>query len=273
MRFSLTVAVFALALGANLANARAQYETPKPIPSTTSLPELRQQAISRAAAERFHIGLAAIDARDWSKARSEFLAIVAINPPEPEGSSAWYDLAIAQAHLGDNAGAAQSLHRAIDLDPGFLAAMANLIAVDLASGDLPDARKIADRFIAIAPDSARALYSRGLVALRSGDSGTARADFSKLLRGDPQYAVAHYDLGVAESQLGHYAEALREFTAAVQISPAYARARFALGTVLLHNGDRTAAREAFDRAARDATDDSSLRELAIQLRDAIAAPH
>ncbi len=273
MRFSLTIAVFALAVGANLVNARAQYETAKPLPSTTSIPELRRQAVARAAAERFHIGLAAIDARDWNKARAEFLATVAMNPPEPEGSSAWYDLAIAQAQLGENTGASQSLHRALDLDPGFLAAMANLIAVDLASGDLADARKIADRFIAIAPDSARALYSRGLVALHGGDPATARADFSKLLQNDPQYAVAHYDLGVAESQSGHFAEALREFTAAVQLSPAYARARFAMGTVLLHNGDRTGARAAFDRAAKDATDDSSLRELAIQLRDAIAAPH
>ena len=267
------IALFAFAAGANLATARAQYETPRPLPRTTSLPELRQQAIVRGAAERFHVGLAALEKRDWETARAEFNAIVMMDPPEPEGSSAWYDLALAQSNLGDNAAAAQSLHRAIARDPGFLAAMANLISVDLASGDLKDARVTADRFIAAAPDSARALYSRGLIALQTNDFATARNDFSKLLRSDPQYAVAHYDLGVAETKTGNYAEAQREFTAAVQIAPSYARARFALGTVLLRSGDRSAARAAFDRAARDATDDTALRELAIQLRDAIAAPH
>jgi tetratricopeptide (TPR) repeat protein len=273
MRLRATIALFALAVGANLAIGRAQYEAPKPLPATTSLPELRRQAIGRAATERFHVGLDALAKRDWAGARAEFNAIVAMDPPEPEGSSAWYDLALAQANLGENAAAAQSLHRAIARDSGFLAAMANLIAIDLALGDLKDARATADRFVAAAPDSARALYSRGLVALQTNDFSTARADFSKLLRGDPQYAVAHYDLGLAEVKTGNYADAQREFTAAVQIAPSYARARFALGTILLRSGDRSDARAAFDRAARDASDDTALRELAIQLRDAIGAPH
>lgn len=273
MRRSAAIAIFALILGANLATARAQYESAKPVPSTTSVPELRRVAIERAATERFHIGLQAIDDRDWAKARAEFTAVTAMNVPEPAGSSAWYDLGLSQAHLGDNAAAAASLHRAIGLDPGFLAAMANLVAVDLAVNDLRDARAVADRFVAAAPDSARALYSRGLVALHANDLATARGDFAKLLEADPQYAVAHYDLGLAESNMGRYAEAAREFTAAVSLSPAYARARFALGTLLLRSGDRSGARAAFDRAARDATDDASLRDLAIQMRDAIAAPH
>jgi len=273
MRVRGAIALFAFAIVANIVTARAQYETPRPLPATTSLPDLRRQAIARAAAERFHVGLEALANHDWARARAEFDATVAMNPPEPEGSSAWYDLALAQSHLGDNIGAAQSLHRAIALDPGFLAAMANLVAVDLASGDLKDARTTADRFVAAAPESARALYSRGLVALQTNDYSTARSDFSKLLRSDPQYAVAHYDLGLAESKSGNYPDALREFTMAVQIAPAYARARFALGTILLRTGDRGGARAAFDRAAQDATDDAGLRELAIQLRDAIAAPH
>lgn len=273
MRRSVTIAIFALILGANLAAARAQYESPKPVPSTTSVPDLRRAALARAVAERFRIGLQAIDDRDWAKARAEFTAVTGMNAAEPAGSSAWYDLGLAQAHEGDNAAAATSLHRAIALDPGFLAAMANLIAVDLAANDLRDARAVADRFIAAAPDSARALYSRGLVALRASDLATARADFAKLLQADPQYAVAHYDLGLAESNTGNYAEAAREFTAAVQLSPAYARARFALGTLLLRSGDRSGARAAFDRAARDATDDAALRDLAIQMRDAIGSPH
>ncbi|MEO9170458.1 MAG: tetratricopeptide repeat protein, partial [Candidatus Baltobacteraceae bacterium] len=262
----------ACALPMSLGNALAQYETPMPVPATTSVPQLHRAAIMRAAVERFHMGLAALDRRNYAEARTHFAAIVALDPPEPQGSTAHYDLAIAQAHLGDLQGAAQSLHLAIDADPGFLAAMANLIAVDLRLGNVRDARTTADRFVSLAPDSARALYSRGLVALQSNDYAVARDDFSKLLRSDPQYAIAHYDLGLAESKLGHYNEAQREFASAVDLAPSYARARFALGTVLLRSGDRNAARAAFDRAARDASDDPSLRDLAIEMRNAIGSP-
>lgn len=256
----------------NGANARAQYESPAPVPETTSVPELHKAAVARAVVERFHLGLAALERRDYAAARSEFSAIVALDPPEPQGSTARYDLAIADVNLGNLRDAAQSLHRAIAADPGFLAAMANLVAVDLRLGDVRDARAVADRFAELAPDSARALYSRGLAALAGNDYSAARDDFSKLLRADPQYAVAHYDLGLAETKLGYYDEAEREFSNAVALAPAYARARFALGTVLLRSGNRNAARDAFDRAARDAGDDPSLRGLAIEMRDAIDAP-
>ncbi|HEV7178511.1 MAG TPA: tetratricopeptide repeat protein [Candidatus Baltobacteraceae bacterium] len=267
-----TTAILVLILAATAAPLRAQYQTPRPMPATTSVPALHEQAVARIVIERFHSGLAAIDRRDWAQARAEFAAVVALHPAEPQGSTADYDLALAQAHLGEYGDAAASLQRALTLDPAFLAAMANLVAVDLQLGNLSEARAIADRFVELAPDSARALYSRGLVALQSNDLASARDDFSKLLRNDPQYALAHYDLGVAESRAGSYAEAQREFSSALALAPTYARARFALGTLLLRSGNRSAARAAFERAASDAAGDPSLRALALQMRDAIAAP-
>lgn len=267
-----TLALLAVIMAATSPAARAQYVPSHPTPRTTSIPQLHAQALMRVTVERFHRGLAAIDDRDWMRARDEFAAIGALHPPEPQGSTAYYDLALAQAHLGAYSDAAIALHRALALDPGFLAAMANLVAVDLASGNLSDARAAANLFIKSAPQSARALYSRGLVALALNDIAAARDDFAALLRNDPQYAVAHYDLGVAESRSGLYMEAQREFTAALRLAPTYARARFALGTLLLRNGERGAARAAFARAARDALDDPSLRTLALSMRDAISAP-
>jgi tetratricopeptide (TPR) repeat protein len=234
---------------------------------------LHRQAVERAITERFHLGLAHLDAREWDGAIAEFNAILALDPNEPQGSTAAYDLGIAQANADRNDDASHSFALALKRDPGFLAAMANLIAVDVRRGDLSGARATADRFVAAAPSSARALYSRGLVALRSGDLAIARDDFSKLLHNDPQYAVAHYDLGLANVQSGDYDAAQREFSSAVDIAPGYARARFALGTVLLHQGDRSNARLAFERASRDAGDDATLRGLADQMMQAIAAPH
>jgi len=251
--------------------ARAQmYPTPRPVPRSTDAPTLHAQAVQREVTERFGIGLAAENRNEWDRAAPEFERIVALKPPEPQGSTAHYDLGLAYAHLGRNDDAAAQFRAAIALDPGFLAAMANLIGVDLARGNIKEARAVADGFLAIAPDSARALYSRGIVALAGDDARTAQNDFGRLIASNPSYAVAHYDLGLAEMQLGRSDDALREFQTALGLAPRYARARFALATLLLKTGRRADARVAFDEVARDPNGDSALANLAGSMRDAIA---
>ncbi len=262
----------AVAFASCTVQAMAQVYGPTPAPRSTSVATLHDQAVQREIVERFHLGLAALQAHRWSDAQAEFTRVLELRPREPQGSTAAYDLGIAQAQDGRYDAAATSFERAITLDPGFLAAMANLVAVDVLRGDLTAARTNADRFVSIAPDSARALYARGLVAIQTGDLATARGDFSKLLRNDPQYAVAHYDLALIECRDGQYDEAQRELQTALDLAPGYALARFALGTVLLHQGDRVGARASFTRAASDAADNPALRSLAISMRDAIASP-
>lgn len=248
------------------------YPTQRPLPRTTSQPALRAIATQREIEERFTIGLSAISHNNWKAAIPEFERIIALDPPEPKGSTARYDLAIAYANDGRNGDAARELRAALALDSGFLAAMANLVAVDLARGDFREARQIADRYVAMAPDSARALYSRGIVALEAGDALTAREDFGKLLHNDSSYAVAHYDLALAEERLGRYDAAERELRAALTLAPAYARARFALGVVLLREGEQAAARSEFERATSDAAGDPALQNIAAAMRDSIRSP-
>lgn len=257
------------ALGATFARAQT-YETHAPVPRSTSPAVLHAQAVQREIVERFHLGLAALADAHYANAIAEFARVLDLHPGEPQGSTAEYDLGLAQAQSDALDDAARSFQAAIARDPGFLAAMANLVAVDLRRHDLRGARSAADAFVAAAPDSARALYSRGLVALQDGDLSTAQRDFGKLLNNDPSYAVAHYDLGVVEERRNRYDAAQREFNTALVLAPGYARARFALGTVLLREGNRADARVAFERAAADASDDPSLRGLAIEMRDAIS---
>lgn len=270
MRVALTGALATLGTVLTAAVAFAQtYPSMTPVPRTTSAPELRALATQREVEERFRIGLDDLAGHDWKGAADEFARIVALNPPEPKGSTARYDLAIADAQLGRYDDAALALRAAIALDPGFLAAMANLVSVDIERGDLHEARGVADRFLALAPDSARALYARGIVALQAGDSATAREDFGKLLQANPAYAVAHYDLALAEERLGHLDSAERELHAALALSPAYARAEFALGAVLLRQGRRSEARDAFVKTLRDAAGDPALQNIAAAMRDSI----
>ena len=266
-RVSSTTLLFAAC--ATLLCGAQTYPSATPVPRTTSVPALRALALRRETSERFSRGVADLHRADWAGSAAEFERIVSLHPDEPQASTAHYDLGIAYANLRRLDDAAGQFRAAIAADPGFLAAMANLIAVDLARGDVRDARAVADRFVAVAPDSARALYSRGIVALKSGADGTAEQDFSRLLRADPRYAVAHYDLGLAQMRQGKYASAAHEFGVALDLAPKYARARFALGTILLRQGDRAGARAAFARVADDSNGDPALHNLAMAMRDAI----
>jgi len=258
------VLVATLPLGA----AAQPYPGITPIPRTTDPATLHQLATRREIAERIRIGFRAEMGGKWAQAAAEFGRVVALDPPEPQGSTAYYDLGIALGAQNDYAGAASALERAIDLDPGFLAARANLVSVYLLAGNTAAARAAADAFLAVAPGSARALYARGITALRSGDAATTLHDFGALASADPSYAVAHYDIALAEQELGRYDDAERELRSAISLAPAYARARIALGAVLLHEGKKDEARLAFDGAVQS-TQDATLRNLAASLRDAI----
>ena len=108
----------------------------------------------------------------------------------------------------------------------------------------------------------------GIVALQAGDARTARDDFGKLLHANPAYAVAHYDLALAEERLSRYDSAERELRAALALAPTYARAQLALGAVLLKQGRRAEARDAFAQATRDAAD-PVLQNIAAAMRDSI----
>ncbi len=260
---ALCLLAFPIAAGAQ------NYPPSRPVPSTTDSARLLAEARRREAVERIGIGFAAETRGDWTHAAVEFERVVTLDPPEPQHSTALYDLGLAQAHLDKTDAARTSFQGAIARDPGFIAARINLIALDLQRDDLGAARRDADELLARAPDSARGLYARGLAALRAGDAPAALRDFGALLARDPAYATGRYDLALAELKLGRLDDAERELRAALALAPGFARAHFALGAVLLRTGKREAARAAFERAA-DAAQDPSLRDLAVQLRDSLA---
>jgi len=261
----LAASLLTWAAATRIASAQA-YPAATASPRTTDARVMATQARAREVHERFARGIAAEQRGDWKAAIPEFERIIVLDPPEPKGSTARYDLALAQAGLGHNDTAATLLADALHRDTRFAAAAANLVAIELRRGDLGAARAAADRFIAIAPDAALALYGRGLAALRAGDLATARTDFRNLSDNDPAYAVAHYDLALVELRAGRNEVAQAELQRALMLAPGYARARFALGTVLLRAGQRAEARVAFDRCAHDASD-PDLRALAIAVRD------
>ncbi|MGH7729139.1 MAG: tetratricopeptide repeat protein, partial [Vulcanimicrobiaceae bacterium] len=262
-------AALALLALAPLRSAAQSYPALTPVPRSTDAAALHALANQREIEQRIAIGFAAEERGAWSAAAAEFSRVLSLGPREPQASTAFYDLGIAQANLGELDAARAAFGAAIARDPGFLAARANLVAVELERGDLTAARSAADAFVAVAPQSARALYARGLTALRARDAATALADFRSLLARNPAYAVAHYDLALAEAQLAQLDKAEADLRVALSLAPSYQRARIALGAVLLREGKREQARATFTEAAQSG-DDVALRSLAASLRDAIA---
>jgi len=149
------------------------------------------QARDREIHERFARGIGAEQHGDWTAAATEFQRIIVLDPPEPKGSTARYDLALAEARLDGT-----TLPRRCSRRPSIAIRVLRRpprtsLRSNSGAATSAAARAAADRFIAIAPDAALAHYSRGIAALRAGDLGTARTDFRSLSETDPTYAVAH----------------------------------------------------------------------------------
>ena len=267
--FRLAACALLFAVSAPAIALAQAYPGATPVPRTTAPAQLDALVRDREVAERFRRGLDAAARADWRTSATEFTRVVSLDPAEPRGSTARYDLGIAQARLGQYAAAEGSFDEALKRDPGFAAAAANLVETALQAGDVPRARRAADRFVAIAPSSLRARYSRGLVALQQNDLPTARADFAALTAASPAYALAHYNLAVTEVRAGDYAAAQTELQAALALSPSYARARFALATLMLRADRRAEASTNLARVIQDA-DDPTLRALALSLRERLS---
>ncbi|GEM_PF-513318 len=271
MRTPAIALVAAVSLFAFCTRASGQ-EYATPAPRTTDLRRLHALAIARAVHAYFTRGIADEQRGAWDDAARSFEAVLALHPPEPQNSTARYDLAIAYAGLRRYDDAASQLRAALRADPGFLAAWANLAAIDLRRGDLAEARDAARRLLALAPSSARGLYERGLIALQDGDLRAARTAFSTLAGSNPRYALAHYDLAVVLARSGDLAQAEREFRLALALAPRYARASLGLGVVLVREGRLADARAAFAAAAAESADDPVLHVLALSLERELEPP-
>jgi tetratricopeptide (TPR) repeat protein len=244
------------------------YSEARPVPRTTNHAILVRLAVDREIHERFRIGFDQELHGRWKEAVAEFTRIISLHPREPQDSTAWYNLGLAQAQTGAYGAATASFNAAIEHDDGFIAARVNLVSVDLLRKDLRSAHHDADELIARVPSSSRALYEHGIVALDNGDAQAALRDFDVLLRRDPSYAIGRYDFALAEIAAGRLSDAERELRGALAIVPTFARARFALGAVLLRQGNHDQARTAFDQAAHDAND-VTLRNLASSMKQSL----
>jgi len=134
---------------------------------------------------------------------------------QPDSAIAHNNLGNALAQAGRIAEATAEFETAIQLDPGYPDARANLT-------------KVRD-----GGDSAEGHYNRGIALSGEGRALEAVREFEAALGLNPNYADAENNLGVALAQIpGLSAEALSHFRAAVRLRPDYADAHYNLGVAL-----------------------------------------
>jgi DNA-binding response OmpR family regulator/tetratricopeptide (TPR) repeat protein len=170
-----------------------------------------------------------------------------------------YYLELAQLLLirRDGAGAAEWARQAVRLDPTSTKAQ-SLVGDGLArTGDAEGARRAWYAAFSVNTPSPQEIEQLSLRSLKEADQALGARDFVRAERFyrrgtllDPKSAAARRGLATALLRLGEGQNSLRWARAAVELAPRDPLSQIALGDALVATADKTAARAAFEEAAR-----------------------
>lgn len=145
---------------------------------------------------------------------------------DKEAARAHYETGVARYHVGDFAGALESLTKALDAHPGLPVIHAALAQARHALGDRARSAAGLEKALRLTPRSAEELVARGDARLLAGQTDKAMADFEAALAKEPGRADALLGRGRVQRARGDHAAALREWTAALRSDPKMLIARY-----------------------------------------------
>jgi len=132
--------------------------------------------------------------------------------PVPARAQTLYEQAVAMMAAGDYTEARLRFGEFLLQYPDYPGAHANLAIISLHSGDEAGAEESISRALAIDAAYAPALNLRGMLRRRQGRFEDAEAAYLKAVTAAPGYALAHYNLGVLyELYLQRLEPALQHF--------------------------------------------------------------
>lgn len=141
--------------------------------------------------------------------------------------------------LGDYEGAAEALHRALELAPGELHAGALLGWAQMLQGRHDDAMATLGGVLEREPGNALARVNVGYICLRKRIFGEAIEHLSRVVReSSDRKAIlyAHHYLGLVYFDRGMFEDAVPFFHQALALGPNLTEARFELGRALWFSG-------------------------------------
>jgi tetratricopeptide (TPR) repeat protein len=161
---------------------------------------------------------------------------------------------VATFQMGDAAGGAALLARALEIDPGHAAAHNNYAAMLERLGRLPDALESYSRAIALNSAYVEALGNRGNVYAHLGQYDKALSDYDAALTLRSDFADAWSGRGNALRALGRHEAALFSYNSALRLQPGNAALHNNRGIVLAQMGRPREALASYDTALAGKSD-------------------
>jgi tetratricopeptide (TPR) repeat protein len=164
----------------------------------------------------------------------------------PGTARLWMGLGIAQDLQKQTADAAQSLLRAVDVDPEYLPSYSFLAAVAPSTELGAEVRAKAKERLAVLvvahPESAvahynyaLALWSQRALTPAAASAAEIESQLKLAIEKDPSMAWAHFQLGVVYADSGDYANAAAELQQTVRLEPGNAEAHYRLAQAYRRN--------------------------------------
>lgn len=153
-----------------------------------------------------------------------------------ESAIAYFYQGITLYKQGNLKDAQAAFRKAIELDPNYAEAHANLGLTLNQQGKLQEAIEQTRQALRIHPDLAEAQYNLGVALQAQGQLKQAIEAYKEAIRINPNHAEANYNLGVALRNQGQTSEAIAAYREVIRIDPKSATAHINLGTNLADEG-------------------------------------
>ena len=151
---------------------------------------------------------------------------------------------------GNLSKAAQTLQKAIELEPQSAAALCNLGTVLKVQGQLEQAKACYKKALTLHPDDADVLMKLGNLYSDQDDWNQAVSCYEKVVKKRPRSHEVRNNLATALQRLGQYEQAKQHAQAAVKTKPTSAYAQCNLGNILKSLGDYENAVEHLQKAVQ-----------------------
>ncbi len=161
---------------------------------------------------------------------------------------AWLNLGVLEKNARNWDKSRAAYQKALQLRPGYLAALNNLGSLAEAEGKTAAAEAAYRQALAIDASHAPAWQNLGELLMKQGKLDAAVDAFRKAIAARPGYTAARLNLGVSLARAGRLDEAAATYRELLQRNPRYVAAWFNLALALDRAGKAGEARAALDQA-------------------------